>query len=129
MTKRYNKIDLDIERRGYVWQCTATKLRKYRTPTPEDRKPCGGWNAYFGRKWLKKTNKDVRWAPRCTCVLPNGEKCRKKRNLSLAKVVGRTEDTWFDSLEAAQAKADELNQQLDHERAVRNNHREPEAVL
>ena len=129
MVKLYNKIDLEIEKRGYVWQCTGSGLQKYRKRRDGDKQPCGGWNAYFGRKWLKKTNKDVRWAPRCTCVLPNGKVCGKKRNLSLAKVVGRTEETWFDTKEAAQAKADELNQQLDHERAVRNNHREPEAVL
>ena len=116
------KINLEIEQRGFVWQCASDlQDKKYRTARKGDSKPCGHWNPYFGRKWYRETKHDPRWDGKC-------KSCGRKRQLNLGKVLPEN-GKWLDTKEEAVTMAQDLNEQREHAAAIASNHEEPVAVL
>ena len=115
------RINLDIEERGFAWQCaTSPQEQKYRAPRATDKKPCGHWNSYFGRKWAMSTKRgtlDPKWDAKC-------EKCGKKKMLAPEKM--HDAPNYVDSREKAIALAKELNDDALHQaeraQAIKHQH-------
>lgn len=126
MTK-YKKIDLEIEKRGYVWQCRPNPAnRKYRGKAHrqkigegEDKYHCGIWNPIFTRKWARRKS-DPRWQGKCVCGL--------KKQLNLGEVLPESPN-YYESKEEAVRRAQELNEQEEHRQAIRSQHNDKEDLL
>lgn len=99
MTRR--RTDPEIQKRGFVWKCQTNADKKRFIANGETKKDgCGKFNAYYGRKWAT-TKRDARWQGIC-------QFCSRKRQLNLGNVIPEPPQ-YYESREAAQAKADLLN--------------------
>ena len=99
MTRR--RIDTEIQQRGFVWKCqTNADKRRFIANGDTKKTGCGKWNSYFGRKY-NTSKRDARWQGIC-------KHCGRKRQLNLGIVIPEP-PAYYDSREAAQNKAEELN--------------------
>tara|TARA_B100000767_G_C19452624_1_gene404672 strand:- start:262 stop:627 length:366 start_codon:yes stop_codon:yes gene_type:complete len=106
------RINTDIEKRGFVWKCQTNADKKRFIANGETKKqPCGNWNSYFGRKWAS-TKGQARWQGIC-------KKCGRKRQLNTGITLPEPPQ-YYTTREETEEAADDQNAQEEIAQARRN---------